>query len=499
MPVGTGKSLAAMACARVFDVPSAVLTATNPLLDQYVRDFPDVALVKGRANYKCVGGWRTCEEGAVGGCDARSTASCGYRAAVTKARESKHIVTNYAYWISINKGEGLGKRGLLIMDEGHDAPDIICDSVAVTVTKKDVQRVDVPPPTGNRESFDMWAAWFRTHLATIRATQDNLAAKVEFDPDAVPDLIAVKRLYSGAQTIVEAANLSELWAVDGLTNAHGFHYTLTPVKAGRYTEERLLRGIPQVLVYSATITEQTLREMGMDEYSFYSYESPFPISRMPIRFVPTAQLKYNSTEEDMRKIITRIDQIIGARQDRKGIVHVGSYERMRTVLRESRYSALMIGHEKTDTAAKIELFKRAPAPQVFVSPSVTTGYDFAAHLAEYQIVMKLPFVDPRSNLMKLRLGRDYPVGSAARIAGDTYANALTASTLAQIAGRPMRSINDRCETFIIDSNMAWFYRGNLRHFPTTFRKCYAQVADVPPPYRPSLYDLHHAGGGETQP
>ena len=52
-PTGAGKSGIAVTMAR--EAKSAyVLTAQKLLQDQYARDFPDLAVVKGRANYPCL-------------------------------------------------------------------------------------------------------------------------------------------------------------------------------------------------------------------------------------------------------------------------------------------------------------------------------------------------------------------------------------------------------------------------------------------------------------
>ncbi|HLR46843.1 MAG TPA: DEAD/DEAH box helicase family protein, partial [Deinococcales bacterium] len=52
-PTGSGKSGMAVALARE-NGSAYVVTAQKLLQDQYVRDFPDLALMKGRSNYPCL-------------------------------------------------------------------------------------------------------------------------------------------------------------------------------------------------------------------------------------------------------------------------------------------------------------------------------------------------------------------------------------------------------------------------------------------------------------
>ena len=52
-PTGSGKSGIAVTMAREAD-SAYIVTAQKLLQDQYVRDFPELALMKGRANYPCL-------------------------------------------------------------------------------------------------------------------------------------------------------------------------------------------------------------------------------------------------------------------------------------------------------------------------------------------------------------------------------------------------------------------------------------------------------------
>ena len=70
--------------------------------------------------------------------------------------------------------------------------------------------------------------------------------------------------------------------------------------------------------------------------------------------------------------VARLDQIIGKRLDRKGIVHTVSYARRDWVLKWSKYSRLLWTHAPDNTEKIVEQFKRAAPPAVLVSPSLST-------------------------------------------------------------------------------------------------------------------------------
>jgi len=502
MPVGTGKSLDEVAIAKLLNQPAVILTATNNLLKQLNDDFPDLPVIKGRANYECEGGYGSCDEGANAKCEHRGGPSCPYAHAKAEFNSAQIGITNYAYWLAAGKNEGLTRRKLVIMDEAHDAADIVCSALTVNVTDKDVKLIGVSAPPMAREidSFPAWGAWAKAAYPVAKAKVAVLEKQAEGDRHAVKALIRGRRLLSGLALLSQAHDLGEEWAVDGGDRSgrgredSAYWYTITPVRPGRYTELTLLRGAEQVLIYSGTITPHGVVSSGIRDFTFLDYDSPFPLSSMPIYFVPTVQLSSKSTPEAKRTWVGRIDEIIDGRTDRKGIIHTVAYARAEEIADMSRHSHRMITHGPgaAQTEEAIRLYCGSDKPCILVSPSVHTGYNFPMHQAEYQIVAKLPWPDTRSNLMQMRMGLNQPAYSNARIEGEAYRGYLIASTIAQMAGRGMRSEKDRCETFIIDSSMSFFMRGNQRHFPKAFRRAYKKVDRVPEPPKPSLLDLHRA-------
>jgi ATP-dependent DNA helicase DinG len=505
MPVGTGKSLAYVAIAKLMQQPTVILTATNNLLAQLHSDFPELPVIKGRGNYECESGYGTCEEGAAAGCEHRGQPQCPYAHAKAEFNAAPIGLTNYAYWLAAGKGEGLAQRKLVIMDEGHDAANVVCDALTVNVTDKDVKLIGAPPPPSavSLTAFATWADWIKTAYPLAKAKGAVLEKQAGDDKTATKNLIRVRRLTTGLAVLLQASALGESWAVDGGDRTgrgredSAYWYTLTPVHPGRYTELTLLRGATQVLVYSATITPQALITMGVTDATFLDYDSPFPVLSSPVYYVPTVQLSAKSTAESKRVWADRIDEIIAGRMDRKGIIHTVSYSRAEELMDLCGHSDMFVTHGPgaAQTEKAIRIFCKSTRPCVLVSPSVHTGYNFPGHLAEYQIVAKLPWPDTRSNLMQMRLGLNQPPYAAARFEGEIYRGYLIASNIAQAAGRGMRGEKDMCETFIVDSSMGFFMRGNQRHFPKAFRRTYKQVSRVPVPPKPSLLSRYLAQAG----
>lgn len=495
MPVGSGKSLAYVALARATGARAAIYTATNPLLEQLVTDFPGhVELVKGRANYTCgLGG--NCEVGNSAGCEMRRTPRCPAYAAYLNAVEAPVVATNYAYAMAVGKyGQGLGNRDMLIMDEGHSIPDLVCSFMAVKFNHNLERALQIEaPPRNARKYFESWVEWgaaCKARAAVLLA--DARSAMKQGDTSQASRVTLLSNAVEAFERleVAKEAGQSKLWAIDGTEQGSRWWYTLEPATAAPYVESILFKSVPQVLIYSATITPQLPVDLGIPntDYTYFDYPTTFPVRNQPVYYVPTVQLSYKSTDEAKTKWVGRIDEIISQRLDRKGIIHTVSYDRIQQITSRSKYAAYMITHDGNPGSLQAALreFQRRTSGCVLVSPSVTTGYDFPGHDAEYQIVAKLPYPNLSSAIMRLRSGADASPGSLDAIAGSNYINSRVADTLSQVVGRINRRPTDKSETFIIDSAMSRFWYQNQRFFPSGFRRAYIQRATVPQPYTPSL-------------
>jgi Rad3-related DNA helicase len=85
---------------------------------------------------------------------------------------------------------------------------------------------------------------------------------------------------------------------------------------------------------------------------------------------------------------------------------------------------------------------------------MTEGLDLKGDLGRFAIIVKLPF---------LYLG-DKQIARRREIDPDWY-NYQTSLTLIQAMGRVMRSEDDFCSIYIMDSLFHWFYNTNKKFFP----------------------------------
>src|SRR5262245_34505528 len=152
VPTGVGKSLIALSLAKLTGARTVVLTATKGLQDQYVHDAARYGLVdvRGKDNYACQDfSGLSCRDGSQVGCRYLNR-GCAYECARGKARNSDLVCTNYNYWLSVNdrakglrgEGEDGGAVEMLVLDEGHQAPDVLSDYLSVRVYESELKRWD---------------------------------------------------------------------------------------------------------------------------------------------------------------------------------------------------------------------------------------------------------------------------------------------------------------------------------------------------------------------
>lgn len=470
LPVGSGKSLFAMTVAKHFD-RTAILTVTKGLQQQYEADFKDsgLVLIKGRTNYPCDVA-DNCKLGGHLRCSSQRDERCPYVQKYNEAKASEYIVTNYAYWLNVvNKGQGLGDFDCLILDEAHDAAKALSGYLDFFISETEVERFALPSPKSCTEDLKLWMGWSRIadiilkrHLTTTKSPHHR-ALEQERMESLLDKLSRLQTLNSDNWVceISEGTKYGRFWKFDC-------------VWPGQYSE-MLLQRIPNVILMSGTLRPKSLGELGIkrDAADFRSWPRIFPPQRSPFYHIKSVAVKYGMSPEQEQKWLDTIDSIIESRHhERKGIIHTVSYARQRILLERSRYRRYMLANsnepDSEEASAVVDRFKMAAAPCILVSPSFSTGWDFAGKLCEWQIITNIPFPPMQSKVMKRRKEID-----------PSYQAAQAAKELGQTLGRPMRFEQDRAETFIVDDRIGWFVKLAGKFLPEDFS--YTSLLQIPPP------------------
>ena len=468
-PTGSGKTLAYIAGALLSGKRTLILTSLKGLQNQLMLDFgvePGLVKVMGKNAYRCKISPRvSCDYGPCSAgmrCNYR-VYGCEYYSQIALAKEANIVLTNYSFWIK-NKPDTLGKFDLLICDEAHNSIQHLLDSLAVTIYKKELKQLGVRWPA----QWDDYWEWLETlNQAVVKFLKNKVNQTHQLIKNIKEeDFRIYHKLKQKTQDIVGKKKTQ--WVTEYTSE----HIAFDPLWPPEFSEEHLFRGIPKIVFVSATINKKLIELLGVDnlQHKYIEYPSHFPIYRRPIIHVPTARVDHRIGNSAYNLWLTRIDQIISQRLDRKGIIHTVSYERRNRITRVSEYSDIFYTHQSKDIQGALSRFKNAPSPAVLCSPSVVTGWDFPYEECEYQIVGKIPFPDMRREVDKERRKRDKDFGCC-----------FAMQNLVQACGRGMRNNDDQCECLIIDDHFTWFI-GRYRHFaPKWFIEAVKYNKTIPKP------------------
>lgn len=510
MPTGSGKSAVAEMIAQLTGWRTGILTATKGLEDQYGRTFQGLLYdIRGRSNYECPDAAKrfsdpglTCEDGQHMNCS-RIKNGCTYEEERNSARRSRTVLTNYAYWLAVNKRqpglELLQKVGdgeqvstnpfeCLVLDEAHEAPEQLAGFLNVQLYEKEVREL-VGVDAIRTESIAEWREWSKLNGQSVVTAYAALKAEL-VQPGhkaKVQDVKLLRRMEALVEKLAMIGGMNEAdWLCEYKEGTRfGRVWEFDAVWPGKYAERFLFRGIPRIVLMSATLRPKTLGLLGIraDEADFREWPAIFDRSRCPVYFLPPKKngkeirVDRHATSDDLNAWVEHIDKIIDARRDRKGLICTVSYDRQQYLMQASRNKDLMIGNTSDPESGKAaDVYREHVAttrPTVLVSPSFSTGWDFPYKACEYVIICKVAFPDGRSKVMKARKERD-----------PDYPYYLAILDLVQGCGRGMRAPDDQCEVFIVDGHWSWIGNPNgkyARYAPMGFMNAVRRSGVLPAP------------------
>lgn len=473
MPTGFGKSAVGLAAAVLSGKPTAIITSSRGLQDQYMRDGASMGLVdlRGRRNYECQAKPdATCEDGYNSRCPYKGTIACPCSQAEIRAATSRLVVTNYDKWTANRRfGQGLQHIENVIFDEGDEAPEALSRAMQVELHVNEIEdKLQIDFPDGDREDFATWKKW----AADARGLAETamLAARARIQGISDPKISHVRHFSHMRNLTRRLGILATARATDWVVEELRESYQFDPIRPGKYAESALLLRVPDITFMSATIRPKTMFMCGIgkDHFTFREFDSDFDPRRCPIYYVPT--MRVDSRNPDLSMLWLRLDQVAARRRDRKGIIQTTSFEYQKTVRMSSRFAGSMILNERGEAPTeKIEEFMGAGPGAVLVSPSVGRGYNFKDDLCRWQFIVKIPF-DPPSKVAKARSAEDKEYGPFRAM-----------QKLVQAIGRDVRDKKDWSERIIGDEHCDWFIPRYGHLAPKWFHGFFQQQNTLPPP------------------
>jgi Rad3-related DNA helicase len=461
MPAGNGKTLVAQLVGMRGGGRVAHLTESKGLQDQIAGEF-DVADIRGRANYTCIKHPHLNCEQASGACRLVGRGECAASLASEEAR-SRSFVSNYAWWVTARQRESKTVAGVatLICDEAH--------RIETTIERLAGVEFWYEGPA-SRKLAD-WQTWAAKKEKEVRQEYGEVVGGTSLDD--CERAVKLERKLAGLKRLAAMDERTYVYEEDGARKSW------LPVYPGRHAGKLIWAGVPRVLLMSATVTKETMRQLGVPDAPLLSYPCDFPEARCPVYWVGCGvRLNYRTGDEEKLKWLEKIDEIIDKRLDRKGIIHTVSYDRQQFVMLHSRHRDRMLGNVASQdqrfgdevvpvgVSAVVEKFKSSAAPCILVTPSVGMGWDFPGKECEWQVIAKVPYMR-QTDLTKKR--------------GIEWLGYQAMQTFAQSTRRGMRYRMDRCETFVVDDSFGWFWMRNKDSLPKWVKVRKMDVVPEPAP------------------
>ena len=465
---GTGKSAIAATLASIYD-SSYILTVTKQLQDQYINDFSNFKLVKGLKNFTCRHyPDNQCDEGKCileGVSCENPVRSCDYYAQKQAALNSKTVVSNYHYmFLELNYVEDFTKRQLMICDEAHNLENTLMSQLKLEFSKEDLENyldfeiTDAILYELENGDFDVWMQFideikerYIMELDKIRDVKKaHLGEKISF----------IKQEISDCQRFIENIYYDPYsWVFD--YDEYNEIIEFKPLKIDSYAKNTLFRYGEVCIFLSASILDYEFfsKCLGINRDEIYAIrrKSPFDLKKNPIKTYDNFNLSHKTIADVAPRTIDTIRQILENHKNEKGIIHTVSTS-CKDYLIDKLNNPRLLEHDSENRAIQLEKFRNSDEPLVLISPSMNEGVDLPGDLCHFQIIYKIPYPDLADKQIRFRANAD-----------ENWYNYKTSLALIQTYGRGMRSEDDYCRTYFIDSRIRDFVKED-KFLPEQFRK-----------------------------
>lgn len=464
---GTGKSAIAYTLSSIYD-SSYILTVTKQLQEQYLSDFKDLKLVKGRNNFTCNQNPDfSCDEGRCileGFSCEDAVNTCDYYRQKNEALNAKTVISNYHYmFLELNYVGDFTKRELLICDEAHNLENTLMSQLTLEFSIDDLENY-LKMKIDDEIIYDLENGDYDVWLQFIREVREEYQREYDKIKDVeVPHLIEkinfMKNEISDCNRFVE--NIAQdpySWVFDYNRDFNILEFK--PLKVDNYAKSTLLKHGDVCIFMSASILDYEFfcKCLGISADEIYAIrrKSPFDMKRNPIKCCTEYDLSHKEISENAPKTIEPIKSILEGHKDEKGIIHTVSTT-CKDYLIDNLRDGRLIEHNSKNRIEQLEEFKKSEDPVVLISPSMNEGVDLPGDLCRFQIIYKLPYPDLADKQIRLRANAD-----------EDWYNYKTALSLIQTYGRGMRFDDDYCMTYLIDSRILDFIL-NSKFIPQDFK------------------------------
>ncbi len=515
---GIGKSVIATTMANLF-YSAYICTKTINLQKQYMQDFEELLVeLKGKKHYKCFFN-RSCDNCYVEEVNEKGTIAdkkallngehgrtftfhdyiteeeydeiisripiwkcndCPYRLAISHAQNNDYVNANYhSLYFNSYVIPRFEKRDVIIFDECHNFENIMTGIIQFSLNPEtiyDQYEIDVfDAEYGVLESISYWMRIYRNIIIKLNEMKssevgdlqgradDNIIKAIEFEYEQKILQIQHKldNLSHGAW-FVKVPDYKD-WYDPKKNNIH-----FKPLYGKEYTQRLLdLGDVRLFLTGTLPNPESFCKWIGIpfDETYFIYEKSPYPVENRPIfkHYLGNFKSSNNRMVDGEfipawknETVLEGIKELLSKHADENILIHTSSIEQTDWLYEELAFEFGVISAYGDSRNDSIQLFKDSLEYNVLISPSIKEGVDFKGDFCTVQLIFKVPRPKWKDEVKERGM------------LDNEWYNFHTIVPLMQAYGRGIRSREDNCVTYVLDSAFEDLLRFNRCLFEEYF-------------------------------
>jgi len=442
---------------------AAVLTITKSLQDQYTGLFDEIKVMKGKGNYLCtVDDEFTADmapclfvKGMSEGCIKNK--ECPYYNARAGALTAKMCALNYKMFFSLP--DHVKQREYLICDEAAELEDELVKHFTCELNFKILKKLGVDISPLPLSEYGKYQRWVDGLYLTVYERIKDLTDSIKESSNKVQQTRMKKWLRVLQSVKSSLKTLSEtFYDSDYQVEKEEDGVKFIPLKVNKLSKYVFDCG-QKIILMSATIidVENYCKTLGIEKYKYIEVDSPFDAGKAPIKCSNKYKLNFRNIDKVLGNVIDQIELIVKSHPNQKGIIHTHSNKITQAVQRAISSDRLLFREPGVTNEQILNIHDNTERPTVLVSPSMSHGVDLKGDLAEFQIIVKAPFMP---------LG-DVRVKKMFELDKQWYTNKMVCSVI-QSCGRGIRSKDDECVTYILDATITDAILRNRSKIPKCF-------------------------------
>lgn len=521
-PTGVGKTYIATSIAAAAK-DAYILTSTLQLQTQYEKSWNDLVNLKGRGNYACQVNQNFQVDAAPCSVSSelmkvcRREKTCTYYNQKDLAMASQSMITNPMYLLysahcGVVKGDeeegDWSKRAVMIIDEAHGLEGHLTSFAESTINPEDYQkeygiraadfiftgRVDDDYVTVTKlyevlqEKASALASKIESEMPAIHGDPKAWArgisskaaervAKLRTRAYALDKIIQpLKIFYSTHSSVDELARRWLIAKVDGQNVLK-----LSPLYCDFLFTQYFGKLADKFVFMSATLgsKKEFAKVIGVeqDKLHFIDVDSPFDPTLSPVIVSPQVRLSRDHYQDGVKKLGGVVDEILTMHEGQRGLIHAATYDLTTQIFQRvspkhnprllcrdmDSMSGKSVGkfpkRYKNDELLELHTRRGPGSGSVLVSPSMMEGVDLHGDLADFQIIVKMPWANLGDPRIKVKSQLD----------PDWYSQEMWIKVL-QAAGRSTRHETDTSVTYVLDASFPFFYEQKKHELPTWFKR-----------------------------